>query len=155
MSGHIRHLHKFKFYLNASHSVFFNGIKGQAHPHTWEFGLKILDLGDSLIEFSVYENALKQLFEPYQNQILNNIEPFNEIVPTLENMTDFFGEQLRYAVRRVHGELLEIEGSETPTRSYLVDYSQDDSAISNEKIAEKDTVEDAFDTLLQTLRIEG
>lgn len=123
MNTQIRRIHKFKFYLNASHYVFFNGRRGKPHPHTWEFMVKILDLRENTVEFNVYENALVKVFAPYQNQTLNDLPPFHALMPTLENMTEYFGAELRKTVAGLQGRLLEVEGSETPTRGYLIDYS--------------------------------
>lgn len=117
-----RRIYCFKFYLNASHYVFFNGSQGEMHPHTWEFSLKLQAENDSLHQFSDYEKALGVVFEPYQNKTINEIAPFDELLPTLENIVEIFGAASREAADKIDARLLEIEGSETPTRSYLVSY---------------------------------
>ncbi len=118
----IRRIYCFKFYLNASHYVYFGGAQGETHPHTWEFSLKLEVDGCSLQQFSDYEKVLGAVFEPYQNKTVNEIAPFDELLPTLENIVEVFGAASRDAARKVDARLLEFEGSETPTRSYLVSY---------------------------------
>lgn len=122
MPAHTTRIYRFKFYLNASHYVFFDGKQGETHPHTWEFALKIRVDGKSLTQFSDYEKAIEVVFEPYQNTTINEKEPFDLLLPTLENLVESFGMRLREVVAGLDGELLELEGSETPTRSYMVSY---------------------------------
>ncbi|MFG6384793.1 MAG: 6-carboxytetrahydropterin synthase [Lachnospiraceae bacterium] len=109
-----------KSYLNMNHSIIINGKQGQIHPHTWEFLTKIIVAGNVFIEFRTFETLLEQYLEKYQNQILNTIEPFDIIVPTIENVTDYFYDELQLLLRENGGELVSLEGSETPTRSYIV-----------------------------------
>lgn len=122
MNASARRIYRFKFYLNASHYVFFNGHQGETHPHTWEFALKIQVDGSSLTQFSDYEDAISVVFEPYQNKNINEIDPFDALPPTLENLVEVFGARLSDTVGNMNAKLLEFEGSETPTRSYMVSY---------------------------------
>lgn len=119
------HIYRFKFYLNASHYVFFNGNQGETHPHTWEFALKLrVRNHNTLVQFSTYESALEEVFSPYQNKTINECEPFDILLPTLENLVEIFGTRLLHVADELDADLLEIEGSETPTRSYMVSYER-------------------------------
>lgn len=82
--------YRLKSYLNMNHYIIINGKQGQTHPHTWEFVITIVVAGDEFVEFRTFENLIEQYLEKYQNQILNTIEPFDIIVPTIENVTDHF-----------------------------------------------------------------
>lgn len=124
MNASARRIYRFKFYLNASHYVFFNGHQGETHPHTWEFALKIQVDGNSLTQFSDYEDAISVVFAPYQDKNINEIDPFDALPPTLENLVEVFGARLHDTVEGMNAKLLEFEGSETPTRSYMVSYEQ-------------------------------
>lgn len=112
--------YRLKSYLNMNHSIILNGKQGQIHPHTWEFLTTIVVAGNVFIEFRTFETLLEQYLEKYQNQILNMIEPFDIIVPTIENVTDYFYDELQLLLRKNGVELVSLEGSETPTRSYIV-----------------------------------
>ena len=119
----------FKFYLNASHYVIINGTKGPVHSHTWEFSLTIAVTVDNFKQFNVFEKAISEYVKPYQNTVLNNISPFDLNVPTLENITEQFGDKFRSIISNIGGELIRIDGSETPTRSYGIDFSNDSEFI--------------------------
>lgn len=114
--------YRLKSYLNMNHYITINGRQGQTHPHTWEFVMTIIVAGDAFVEFRTFENLIEQYLDKYQNQILNTIEPFDIIIPTIENVTDHFNDELQELLRKNGGELVSMEGSETPTRSYIVSH---------------------------------
>lgn len=151
MESKLMRLYQFKFYLNGGHSILIDGHQGQVHPHTWEFGLKILMQKEEFVEFNVFEKAIDLFFEKYQNQTLNNVKPFDVLMPTLENMVDYFGEQLRGVIRAVGGELMQIEGSETPTRSYIVSYESDSIYLENEREVARRAVSRVMDRMLEDM----
>ena len=93
--------------------------------------------GDQFVEFRTFENLIEQYLDKYQNQILNTIEPFDIIVPTIENVTDHFNDELQELLRENGGELVSMEGSETPTRSYIVSHRNDPEFI--EQVGRKQT----------------
>lgn len=121
--------YRLKSYLNMNHYIIINGRQGQTHPHTWEFVITIVVAGDQFVEFREFEMLIEQYLEKYQNQILNTIEPFDVVVPTIENVTDQFNDDLRELLRENGGELVSLEGSETPTRSYIVSHRNEPEFI--------------------------
>lgn len=151
MEDKLARLYLFKFYLNGGHSILIDGHQGQVHPHTWEFGLKILMQKEEFVEFNVFEKAINLFFEKYQNQTLNGVKPFDTLMPTLENMVDYFGEQLRGVIRAVGGELMQIEGSETPTRSYIVSYEGDSIYLENVQQFSEQAVSRVMDRMLENI----
>lgn len=58
MENRLARQYQFKFYLNGGHSILIDGHQGQVHPHTWEFGLKILMRREEFVEFNVFEKAI-------------------------------------------------------------------------------------------------
>ena len=143
----------FKFYLNANHSIIINGMQGQTHPHTWEFVIRVLIQREGFVEFNVYEKEVSKFFEQYQNKNLNDIPPFDKLIPTLETMVEYFGERIRILMREVGGELLQIEGSETPTRSYCISYDRDADYIRGIEKLSKNSLDTIFDRLLDQLEL--
>ncbi len=138
----------FKFYLNGSHSIIINGKMGEVHPHTWEIILNVVLQKSEFVQFSVYERAIEQFFSRYQNRTLNGVEPFNLVIPTLENMVEYFGEELRGRLREAGGELESIEGSETPTRSYVISYEKDSEYLAGIRKSSEKALSDILDRML-------
>jgi 6-pyruvoyltetrahydropterin/6-carboxytetrahydropterin synthase len=132
--------YRIKAYLNASHFVVFDGKKGDVHPHTWEFVATVYTTGDDIIKFTEPEKQIMKVFEPYQNQVMNEHEPFNAIIPSLENMTEYFAKEIAQAVAPMNYHLRRFEGSETPVRTYGVRFPEaegvdDDRAADEVEIA--------------------
>ena len=117
--------YKFKFYLNANHYIIIDGREGQCHPHTWEFMVDIVMNNEEFVQFDAYEKAIDEYFNQYQNRVINEIPPFDHIIPTLENMSDYFVHDIRRIVKNLGGELIKMESSETPTRSYIISFEKE------------------------------
>lgn len=147
--------YQFKFYLNAGHSISFNGQQGETHPHTWEFLIDILIQREKFVEYNVYEKAVELFFQQYQDAKLNDIEPFDTVVPTLENMVDCFGQKIRQIIDDMGGVLRRIEGSETPTRSYSISYENDSVYLESIEKYSKESISVILDSLLDSMIQEG
>lgn len=143
--------YRFKFYLNASHSIIINGRQGEVHPHTWEFTVLILIRREGFVEFRDFEKAIEQFFTPYQNHTMNDVEPFNAVIPTLENIVDYFGGALRDIIRDKGGELIQIEGSETPSRSYVVSYEHSADFLSSTGHSGEQSMSEVLDNMLDDM----
>ena len=113
-SGAINREYKFKFYLNANHYIIIDGKEGEQHPHTWEFMVHIRMNGQKFVQFDAYEKE---------------IEPFDHIIPTLENMSDYFVRAIKKIVQNLDGELVRMESSETPTRSYVINFEHNEDYL--------------------------
>lgn len=143
--------YRIKFYLNARHYIIINGKRGEVHPHTWEFALNIKFGRSSFVEFNVFEKGISQYLAPYQNQIMNEVEPFDAILPTLENMVDYFAEEFYRIIHEIGGILIRIEASETPTRSYILNISESPTVIEQNEKIEKQVMADVVDAVLDEI----
>lgn len=112
--------YRFKFYLNASHAIFIQGILGDKHPHTWEIQIDVIKQQGEFVKFENVENSIDKFLEQYQNTFLNDHEPFNSINPTLENITEFFLKEIQEVLKPYGWNIFSIEISETPTRSFII-----------------------------------
>ncbi|MCR5703381.1 MAG: 6-carboxytetrahydropterin synthase [Eubacterium sp.] len=117
--------YKYKFYLNANHSIIINGNMGEIHPHTWEISLDVIKVVDEFVMFSEVEKAVEETLEPYQDQYINEVNPFDSLNPTLENLTKYLGDQIGERLKKEGWLLIQIEVAETPSRIYIIDYLQD------------------------------
>ncbi len=113
--------YSYKFYLNASHSIYIHGVKGQKHPHTWEVILDCLKVKEGFVEFKQVEKEIESFLLKYQDQYLNDCEPFDTLNPTLENVCMYLKNQIKQILLAQEWVLLRISLSETPARSYYID----------------------------------
>ncbi len=143
--------YRFKNYLNASHYILINGIKGQVHPHTWEFTLDILVPRTEFMEFSIFEKEIEKYFEKFQNRTMNDVPPYDTQIPTLETMTENFGVDLREIIRKAGGELMKIEGSETPTRSYIIGFTSDSEYLTSINRKTEKSLDNIVDRVLDSI----
>ncbi len=143
--------YKFKFYLNANHYIIINGKEGQRHPHTWEFMVNIRMSDQKFVEFGDYEKAIDEYFNKYQNRVLNEVEPFDHIIPTLENMSDYFVHEIREIVKNLGGILVKMESSETPTRSYVISFEKESDFLKSMGKTSEKKMEEIIDSVLDSM----
>ena len=146
--------YRIKFYLNARHFIIINGTNGDIHPHTWELTVRIRITHQNFIEFRVFEEGIENYLSQYQNKVLNDVKPFDTILPTLENMTDEFTKEFYRIIKNIGGSLLQVEMSESPTRSYILNLRANeefarDGDEENEEVVEA-AVEAVLDSILDT-----
>lgn len=119
------HTYKIKSYINASHAVRWEGGTGKQHNHTWEVISEIRLDGDELIPFNQIEALLKETFGNYSGKFLNEVEPFNTVNPTLENITKLLFKLLSRVLKENQSSLVRLEVGESPTRFYCISLKGD------------------------------
>ncbi|NLB87967.1 MAG: 6-carboxytetrahydropterin synthase QueD [Syntrophomonadaceae bacterium] len=88
----------------------YQGNCSRIHGHTWKIELTVV--GDQLdelgmhIDFRYLKSVLEQITNKYDHTLLNDIEPFNEINPTAENLAREIYKQAKgilenYSVKQV------------------------------------------------------
>ena len=143
--------YRLKFYLNARHYIIIGDQKSDTHPHTWEFALTILIRRKEFVEFKTFEDKINEYLESYQDQVVNFIEPFDSIIPTLENMVDYFTKIFAGIIKKIGGELLCVEGSEGPSRSYIVDLRDENESMDAVDHHSDEILADIIDTILDDI----
>jgi 6-pyruvoyltetrahydropterin/6-carboxytetrahydropterin synthase len=112
--------YKYKFYLNASHSIYIGDKLGNLHPHTWEITIDVKNYNKKFIQFNDIEKIVENVLEKYQNQNINEIEPFNKTNPTLEYICKYFNQVIKNELYQSNLNLDTIEICESPTRSFII-----------------------------------
>ena len=112
--------YRFKFYLNARHTMNINDVDSKIHPHTWEFVLYLCKKGEGFIEFTIIEKDIELFLAKYEGKLLNGISPFNSINPSMENIGDTVFAQINELFVGHEWSLDRLEVSENPTRTYIV-----------------------------------
>lgn len=120
--------YKYKFYLDTNHAIYINDTLGQLHPHTWEFVLHVKDFNNSFTQFSDIEDIVRPTLDLYQNKIMNDIEPFNKINPTIENVCKYFHDVLKEKLQQKNIKLDSIELCESPKCSFIINDSDEQYA---------------------------
>ena len=143
--------YRLKFYLNARHYIIIGGNKGEVHPHTWEFTLHIRFGRGAFTEFNTFERGINDYLAPFQNTTLNEMPPFDAILPTLESMTDHFAEQFRQIIHDINGILVRVEASETPTRSYILNIEDSSSDQEEDEDTRERIRSEVMDAVLDQL----
>lgn len=136
--------YKFKFYLNANHAIYLKGRLGQNHPHTWEISLDTIKVRNDFVQFDHIEKSVEEFFSRFQDADINKIEPFTVTNPTLENLCEFFKDSLAKLLGDNGWLLIRIEVSETPSRSYIIDRSDELEKLIESEI-KPDTAEDSVE----------
>ncbi len=138
--------YRLKFYLNARHYIIVNNVKSDIHPHTWEFALTIMIQRKEFVEFKLFEQKVNEVLDRYQDKIINYVPPFDAVMPTLENLVDTLSKKFYVSIKEVGGELVRIEGSEGPSRSYILDLREENEGM--DSIDALDELEDKSDDIL-------
>lgn len=147
--------YRLKFYLNARHYIIIGGNKGEVHPHTWEFTLQIRFGRGAFTQFSTFERGINDYLAPYQNTTMNEMPPFDSILPTLESMTDHFAEEFRKIIHNIHGILVSVEASETPTRSYIVNIEDSGGDQEDDEYTQEQIRSEVMDAVLDQIVQRG
>ena len=124
--------YKFKFYLNARHGIYKNGVMGEIHPHTWEIVINVVKGRDETVKFHHLEHRVEEFLSAYQDKTLNDVPPFDMINPTLENRNGWI--------------FLMMEISESPSMSYVV------SLIDDSYTEEMQTINSITDRILKDIK---
>jgi 6-pyruvoyl tetrahydropterin synthase-related domain len=112
--------YKLKFYINASHAIRWEKGIGKQHNHTWEFICEITTQDNHMIVFSDIEKSLENYFTKFSGMILNEVVPFDELNPTLENFAEVLFLEVSEVVKAFNANLIRIEVGETPVRFFCI-----------------------------------
>lgn len=82
---------------------------------------------------------------------MNEEEPFDGILPTLENMTDYFSGEFYRVIHEIGGILTKVEASETPTRSYILNLSENEENRRLSEETEQEILSDVMDAVLDQI----
>ena len=119
-STQIYKIYRYKFYLDANHAIKIDDKLGEIHPHTWEFAIELKHKETNLVLFIDIENIINEILQPYQGILINQIKPFDTLNPTTENMGNYFKNHIKDRINELNWELLKLEISESPNRTYVI-----------------------------------
>lgn len=115
-----------------NHYIMNDGKPGEVHPHTWEIVISVIPGQEQMMPFANIERKMDEIMDKYQDKLLNECEPFDEIVPTVENAARYFFHLIQDNIISEGWVLLMLEVSETPTRSYIINALLDEESLQKE-----------------------
>jgi 6-pyruvoyl-tetrahydropterin synthase len=106
-------------FFNARHFVILEGHQGPVHPHSWRVQARItgeMSQGRTvLMPFAEAKRLLQDAVGRYNNTLLNNMSPFDQIQPTSENIAGTLYHDLAKAFAPLPVRLVEVSVWESPT----------------------------------------
>jgi len=138
--------YKLKYYLNCRHAIYINGELGEIHPHTWEIVTYLAMVKEGFVPFNDIEKVIDELLDQYQDQVINEKNPFDVINPTLENCAHYFREIIAERLNKMGWIMLMMEISETPSRSYVM------SMIDEQKLGRTQTINTLTDLIIEDVK---
>ena len=107
-------------YLNA-----YNGDCARLHGHNWKILVEVsandLDASGMAMDFKDLNDVAWKVIGKFDHQVVNEVEPFNKINPTAENLARYFYEAIKSNLPE-KVEMIKIGLWET--EKYLVEYSE-------------------------------
>lgn len=112
--------YRIKSFFNASHAIRWDSGIGQRHSHTWEVNCEFRSQQGQTVVFKDLEEKLNNIFQKFSGSFLNQLEYFQEINPTVENVAVWLYKLVTPAVETLKVRLIRLEVAESPTRSYCI-----------------------------------
>ncbi|MBU1262248.1 6-carboxytetrahydropterin synthase QueD [bacterium] len=111
--------------ISCAHSLLgYNGECARVHGHNFEIAIVLkrqsLDTYGMVADFKEIKKRLRGLLEKFDHQNLNDIPPFDKILPTSENIASFIYRELKISLPQ----LVEVRVSEQ--KGSLATYSENE-----------------------------
>lgn len=128
------------FFLNAKHRVEFNGTRSQMHSHSWrlevDFGARFCGADEApAVEFADLDRAVRSILRPYEAGYLNDLPPFDRVVPVTENIARFLFGAIAEAVAIHEVQVLRVTLWEAPTKGVTINTGLPAAALALDEVA--------------------
>lgn len=112
--------YKYTFRFNASHNTSTKTVS--VHNHTFEMSLYIMsdETENDIIIYKNTEAPVEEFLSDFRDKLLNEVAPFDKILPTLENFADYAYEKLSETISARGSVLAKLEFSDSPSSIYCV-----------------------------------
>lgn len=102
----------------------YQGKCANIHGHTWRVEVTVtgkqLNEQGLLLDFNIVKKIMKDVTDPFDHKLINDIEPFNKLNPSSENLAKHFF----YEIKKKLATFAEIN-----VQKVLVSESRDTSAV--------------------------
>ena len=97
----------------------FDGRIDNKHHHLIEIEIAARQISEDFMEFASMDSILKEVFDQYQHQYLNDFPEFKGNT-SIEHMGEVFYCKVKDALEKQHWKFARFEISETPLRVYAI-----------------------------------
>lgn len=109
-------------FFNARHFVVMQGDRGPLHSHSYRLrvqcrGRSLSDDDNVLVGYHAVRTRLQQVVGAYNDQILNELPPFERLQPTTEILAAVLFQQIARILQELAVELIHVTVWESPTES--------------------------------------
>lgn len=119
----------YKFYLNAFHALWHEENLETPHSHTWEIILHFEMAEGRLCPKEELEVQIEKILDRFQDQYLNEMDPFLDLPADLEHICSYFYSRFRALLDDKGWKLLQMEVSEGTKYSYILINEQADEDL--------------------------
>lgn len=110
--------YKFSFKINASRSISLEN--SYVSNHTFNITIFVRKKCDCFEAYDITENIINEYLDSFSGAFLNEISPFNIILPTVENIGEVLFTEIYTLLANNDFVLWKLEISETPQRFYVI-----------------------------------
>lgn len=114
-----KNAYRIRYQFNAMHSLDLS-IADKMHAHTFRVIAYLENVGKELEKIDTCEKIIRDYFLKYKGFRMNDVPPFRDLVPTIENMCQVFYNDLVVKLAEEKVELLKLELGDSPLASYSV-----------------------------------
>jgi len=112
-------------FLNARHRVTFGSQVGPSHGHSWRVDLALRATfrdgpGETPVEFAELDRRVRVILRPYEGQFLNDLEPFDRVAPTTENLARLIFGRVGEVLAGTGVDAVQVSVWEAPTKGVTV-----------------------------------
>lgn len=114
-------MYRYKFSTNIIHSIETSGEYHDKHLHTIDTIIYIKESSKNVfLKYNSIEDDVNKYLSIFAGAFINEIEPFDVIVPTIENIGKEFYKNIDKILNEKGFELLKLEISDIPTRAFVI-----------------------------------
>ncbi len=111
--------YKYKFKFNASHFIDL-GKPETVHTHTFHIVLYVENRKNIFVSYYEIEKYISSILANYRGKCFNDIFPFNEIIPSLENICNVIYSEIDTYCQSLELDLVKIEISDNSVSWYAL-----------------------------------
>ena len=112
--------YKYKFKFNASHYLNLENPE-TVHAHTFHIVLYIENRKHIFVSYYEIENYIAFVLSYYRGKCLNEVQPFDEIIPSLENICQVVYDEIDTYCKKRELDLVKIEISDNSISWYALE----------------------------------